>query len=68
LRIIFLPAPGAAVKVKQLEPAVTWRAFFFNPATGREHEIGTVKADANGDWQAPDPPAFQDWVCVMTRA
>ncbi|HKW96255.1 MAG TPA: DUF4038 domain-containing protein [Bryobacteraceae bacterium] len=67
LRIVFLPAPGAAPKLQQLEPAITWHAFFFNPATGKEHEIGTVRADTNGEWQMPDPPIIQDWVCVLTR-
>ena len=68
LRIIFLPAPGGPAKVKQLESAVQWRAFFADPATGKEHGIGTVKADANGDWQMPDSPVIQDWICVLERA
>lgn len=67
LRVVFLPAPGGGAKVKQLETAVQWRAFFADPATGKEHAIGTVKADANGDWQMPDPPVIQDWVCVLER-
>ena len=66
LRIVFLPAPGTAPKLKQLEPG-QWRGFFFNPATGKEHEIGAVRADTNGEWQMPDPPIIQDWVCVLTR-
>jgi hypothetical protein len=68
LRIIFLPGSGSPVKVKQLDRGVTWRAFFFNPATGREHNIETLTPDANGDWQMPDPPIIQDWVCVVIRA
>jgi hypothetical protein len=67
LRIIFLPAPGGGAKMKHLEPAVQWRAFFADPATGKEHAIGTVKADANGDWQMPDSPVIQDWICVLER-
>jgi len=68
LRIAFLPAPGSAVKMKQLERDVTWRAFFFNPATGKEHDLGTVNADANGEWQSPETPVIQDWICVLTKA
>ena len=68
LRIIFLPAPGGGVRVTQLDPAIAWRAFFFNPATGKERDLGTVRAAANGEWQMPDPIEIQDWVCVMTRA
>jgi hypothetical protein len=68
LRIAFLPAPASAVKMKQLERDVTWRAFFFNPATGKEHDLGTVKADANGEWKSPDTPVIQDWISVLARA
>lgn len=68
LRIIFLPGSGSPAKVKQLDRGVKWRAFFFNPATGKEHEIDGVIADANGDWQMPSPPIIQDWICVLTHA
>jgi len=68
LRVIFLPAPAGGAKVKKLEAAVQWRAFFADPASGQELAIGAVKADANGDWQMPDPPVIQDWVCVLERA
>jgi uncharacterized protein DUF4038/uncharacterized protein DUF5060 len=68
LRIVFLPAPAAPATVKHLDPAIAWRAFFFNPATGKEHAIGTVRADATGGWRMPDPPVIQDWVCVLARA
>jgi hypothetical protein len=66
LRIVFLPAPGAAPKCKQLEPAVKWHGFFFNPATGQEHDIGNITPTAAGEWQMPDPPIIQDWICVLT--
>jgi len=68
LRIIFLPGAGSPAKVKQLDRGVKWRGFFFNPATGKEHEIDAVAADANGDWQMPSPPIIQDWICVLTHA
>jgi hypothetical protein len=68
LRIIFLPGSGSPARVKHLDLGVKWRAFFFNPATGKEHEIDGVIADANGDWQMPSPPIIQDWICVLTHA
>jgi hypothetical protein len=67
LRILFLPPMWNPPKLKQLEPGIQYRAFFFNPANGKEHEIGKVKVDASGDWQSPDPPIFQDWVLVLEK-
>jgi hypothetical protein len=67
LRILFLPPMWNPPKLKQLEPEVPYRAFFFNPVSGKEHEIGNVKADASGDWQPPDPPIFQDWILVIEK-
>ena len=68
LRIMFLPAPGNAPRVKQLEPGVKWRATFFNPSTGQEHDAGPVAVDANGEWQMPVTPIIQDWICVLQKA
>jgi hypothetical protein len=67
LRIVFLPPMWEPPKLKRLEPAVQYRAFFFNPVDGREHEIGQVKANASGDWQSPNPPIFQDWILVLEK-
>jgi hypothetical protein len=67
LRILFLPAPGNAPRVKQLEPGVKWRATFCNPSTGQEHDAGPVAVDANGEWQMPDTPIIQDWICVLQK-
>ncbi len=68
LRIMFLPAPGNAPRVKQLEAGVKWRATFFNPATGQEQDAGPVAVDANGEWQMPVTPIIQDWICVLQKA
>ena len=67
LRIAFLPAWNAP-KMKQLEPGLTYRGLFFNPATGKELEIGKVTINSSGDWEIPMPPIFQDWVVVMEKA
>jgi hypothetical protein len=65
LRIVFIPTRWDPPKVKNLEAGVSYRAFFFNCASGKEIELGKVKADTNGEWQIPTAPVFQDWVVVM---
>ncbi len=50
-----------------LEPEVTYRAFLFDPATGQEIPLGEVRGSANGMWQTPILPKFQDWLLVLHR-
>jgi len=66
VRILFFP-DWTSPTVKGLENGVHYRAFFFNPATGREHPIATVASDG-GNWRPSPPPIFQDWVLVMEKA
>ena len=70
LRIVFMPAMWDAPKIVQLETGLSYRAFYFNPATATEHPAGTAVADVAGVWQPPVAPVFQDWVLVLegTRA
>ena len=65
LRIVFMPAMWDAPKMVQLEAGVSYRALYFNPATGTELPAGTAVADAAGAWQPPVAPVFQDWVLVL---
>jgi hypothetical protein len=65
LRIVFMPAMWDAPKMVQLEAGVSYRAFYFNSATGAELPAGTAVADAAGVWQPPVAPVFQDWVLVL---
>ena len=67
VRIVFAPTMWNLPKVKHLEKGVTYSAFLFNPATGKEHSLGKVAVDSTGTWQAPTPPVFQDWVIVLER-
>ena len=67
LRIVFIPPMWDPPKLKSLEAGVAYRAFYFNPTSGREKEIGSVTADASGDWQPPIQPTFADWVLVLDR-
>jgi hypothetical protein len=60
--------------VKNLDPSVNWHAYYFDPATGRKFDQGTVKASAKaGDKTAKlvnfkkNVPSPQDWVLVFER-
>jgi hypothetical protein len=60
--------------MKRLLPAVDWRVYYFDPATGRTFEQDTIKA---GQMSASSPlqpvnykrdvPSPQDWVMVFER-
>jgi len=78
VRFIYMPrrniynwtGPG----VKNLDPGVNWHAYYFDPATGRKFDQGTIKASAKaGDKKAKpvgfkkDVPSPQDWVLVLER-
>jgi len=65
LRIVFMPAMWDTPRLVQLEPGLSYRAFYFNPATAEELPAGTAAADATGAWQPPVAPVFQDWVLVL---
>ena len=65
LRIFFVPTRWDQPKVKGLERGVEYQARFFNPASGKEIEIGRVAHDTNNDWQIPTAPVYQDWVIIL---
>ena len=54
-------------RVKNLESGVAYQAFYFNPATGKEHAVGDVTPDATGTWQPPVIPTFADWILVLEK-
>jgi len=64
-RIIYIPMRGRMPMVKEVDWDVTYRAFYFDPRTGTEYDVGTVVPDERCGWQPPKPPAIQDWVLVM---
>jgi hypothetical protein len=67
----------AGTVVSNLELGVTYHVFYFDPATGRRFDQGTVKYAGpatppfNGHTEpllfedAPDLPSPQDWVLVL---
>jgi hypothetical protein len=65
--VIFLPVLFDPPKVKSLERDVAYQAFYFDPATGRQYDLGKVEPDATGTWQASLTPTFADWVLVLER-
>jgi hypothetical protein len=68
VRVIFCPALWDSPVVQKLESGVRYSAFLFNPASGKEHQLGPVSADSSGNWRAPVFPIFQDWILVLERA
>ena len=67
LRVIFIPLLFDPPKVKSLELGVAYRAFYFDPSTGNQRDLGKVEPDATGTWQAPLTPTFKDWVLVLEK-
>jgi len=67
LRIVFIPVIFTRLKVKNLEPGVSYRASFFDPRTGDEHPIGDAAGNAQAEWEAPLLPTFEQWVLVMEK-
>ncbi|MCL4401517.1 MAG: DUF4038 domain-containing protein [Acidobacteria bacterium] len=67
LRVFYFPRTGSVrQKVKALEPGSRYRAYWWNPASGRETEIGMVAGGP--EWQPPAPLIFQDYVLVLEKA
>lgn len=65
VRVIYVPLPRP-ITVHGLEPALRYRAFYFNPTDGASNEFGVERAQANGTWMLPAPDyASPDWVAVL---
>jgi hypothetical protein len=73
VRLFFIPTEAVRItaagqpKIKGLEASLNYRAFYFDPSTGSEYDLGTVTGDAQGDYTLPKPPIFRDWVFVLER-
>jgi hypothetical protein len=78
VRIIYMPRRNiynwSGRTVKGLDPTVDWHAYYFDPATGRKFDQGTIKASAKAGDRAAVPvefnrsvPSPQDWVLVLER-
>ena len=78
VRFIYLPRRNiynwTGPEVKDIDPSVDWHVFYFDPATGRIFDQGTIKASAKAGETSPKPVSFkknvpspQDWVLVFER-
>jgi hypothetical protein len=73
VRVVFIPAEAVwsmwrgEMAIKGVEAGSQYHAFYFNPKNGSEHDLGTAKANAKGDYILPKPPIFQDWVVVLEK-
>lgn len=59
-------------RVTGLDPRVAWHAYYFDPATGRIFDQGTIEPSADADDGSAKPvefksdvPSPQDWVLVL---
>jgi hypothetical protein len=78
VRFIYLPRRGIydweGRTVKDLDPTVTWHAYYFDPGTGRKFDQGIIKASAKPNEKTSYPvefnktvPSPQDWVLVLEK-
>lgn len=67
VRLIFVPTSWNLPKLVNLESNVTYQVSLWNPSTGKEIDLGSVKADEEGSWKPPVPPIVRDWVIVMVK-
>ena len=65
LRLIYVPLLWNPPVLEAIESDVRYRAYYFDPCTGAEHDLGQVTSDASGSWQPPLPPEAHDWVVVL---
>jgi hypothetical protein len=68
VRVIFVPPSWDPPRVKNLEPGVAYRAYYFDPVTGKQYEPIKATPDAENTWQPPITPTFADWVLVLEKA
>jgi len=64
-RVIYIPMCWSPPAVRTIEPGVGYRAYYFDPCSGRETDLGRVHASPNGTWTPPLPPECHDWLLVM---
>lgn len=65
IRICYFPFKWSPVFIRKLEPGISYRAFLFDPITGRRYPLGKAASDKKGRWFMPTLPIAQDWVVVL---
>ncbi|UVI27412.1 apiosidase-like domain-containing protein [Paenibacillus spongiae] len=71
VRLIFLPflegLLWGGVLVKQIEQDSRYRAYYYDPISGEDHDLGKVVPNEQGEWRSGATTAFQDWVLVLEK-
>jgi len=71
VRVFYFPRPitpwSPSPVIKGIESGISYRAFFFDPKSGREYPLGQVKTAGGENWRVPVPTIIQDWVSVVDR-
>jgi len=68
VRFIFIPSPAwKPPTVVNMEHGISYRAFYFDPKSGVEHDLGGITPDSAGSWKPPMAPTFADWVLVLEK-
>ena len=75
IRIIFLPRFGGFVTsltggqtiIKNIEKDIRYRAFYYDPITGDQYDMGEVIPDEQGCWMSGKVATVQDWVLVLEK-
>jgi hypothetical protein len=71
VRVIFLHfnecSLWGGLTVKALEADVKYRAYWFNPVTGGEDDLGVVIPDENQSFTTNKPKILQDFILVLVK-
>ncbi len=72
VRVIYFYKPTFQIPTPQyrvclLENGIKYQAFFWDPRTGHEYDLGEVKPEADQTWAIPIQPELKDWVVIMER-
>ncbi len=69
LRIVYFYGPvypwSQRYRLLALESYVAYEAYFWDPRTGQQEQIGMVTANGNGVWDIPPLPTYEDWILVL---
>ena len=65
---LFLCKLGYLQLWENLEPAVTYRAFYYDPINGKEYPLGIVRPNGEkGEWILALFPILQDRILVLQK-
>lgn len=59
--------PAPQHQIRFLENGIRYRAFFWDPRNGNEHNLGEVIPDSQNAWSIPIQPELKDWVVILEK-